>query len=499
MKHHERLTEILAMPTSIDTPRSLLVSAERIELRRRMDRPQRHRLLHGYPLAAAMPRVARKPRSDDDHLSYDPDRGQLVGVLPHPFCNPAVAGCGFCTFPHETFTRRRASDVMDHVVRELEQRLTDQPGLRGRPVAGLYFGGGTANLSPAEPFRNLCKALARAFDLSNAEVTLEGVPKAFLDREPLLVDILREELPARHFRLSMGIQTFDKDRLKQMGRVGFGDAGTFGEVVRLGHSRGFTVSGDLLFNLPAQSLDAMKDDVHRAIDIGLDHLGLYHLVMFAGLGTPWSRDPALVGSLPTNVEAADNWLELRGLLHDLGFDQTTLTNFERREFRGDDRRFVYEELSFRPDRYDMIGFGPSGISFADSGQAAVKVINPDGASAYVSAVGQGRPTWDREFVYSPQDLRVLHLTRRLSALRIERLDYQAFFGSDPVDDFPREFEVLEQEGLVHVTDESIEPTAPGMFYADSIVALLSWKLLQAHRSGQKVDSVGRNDNGHGYM
>ena len=99
-----------------------------------------------------------------------------------------------------------------------------------------------------------------------------------------------------------------------------------------------------------------------------------------------------MGSLPTNAEAADNWLELRGLLLDLGFDQTTLTNFERREFRGDDRRFVYEELSFRPDRYDMVGFGPSGISFADSGQVAVKVINPDGRPAtWRPSVGVDRP------------------------------------------------------------------------------------------------------------
>jgi oxygen-independent coproporphyrinogen-3 oxidase len=243
----------------------------------------------------------------------------------------------------------------------------------------------------------------------------------------------------------------------------------------------------------------MKDDVRRAIDIGLDHLGLYHLVLFAGLGTPWSRDAALFWALPPNVVAADNWLELRGLLHDLGFDQTTLTSFERRDFRGDDRRFVYEELSFRPDRYDMIGFGPSGISFADSGQVAVKVINPEGASEYASAVSRDQPAWDRAFEYGPLDLRVFHLNRCLGALRVDCLGYQAFFGGHPVDDFPREFAVLAQEGLVHVSDESIEPSALGMFYADSIAALLSWKLLQAHRNGQKIDSGGENDNGPGYM
>jgi coproporphyrinogen III oxidase-like Fe-S oxidoreductase len=492
-----------AMLTAIDTPRSARStgdSSERIELRRRMQRPQRHRLLHGYPLAAAMPRIADDQRRDSTLPEFDPGRGLLVGVLPHPFCNPPVTGCGFCTFPHEAFTSRKAAEVIDRVVREIEQTLQARPALAGRPIAGMYFGGGTANLSPPEPFRRLCRALARAFDVSAAEVTLEGVPSAFVNRRPLLVDILREELPARHLRLSMGIQTFDQDRLRQMGRLGFGDTGTFREVVNLGHALGFTVSGDLLFNLPAQSLDAMKDDIRRAVDIGLDHLGLYHLVMFAGLGTPWSRDPDLVGSLPTNPKAAHNWLVLQGLLHGLGFYQTTLTNFERSEFRGHDRRFVYEELSFRPDRYDMIGFGPTGISFSDSGRAAVKAINPDGASEYIAAVDRGRPIWDRAFAYRPRDLQVLHLTRRLAALRIERLVYRTSFGSDPVDDFPREFEALEQEGLVHVTDESIQPTGLGMFYADSIAALLAARRLQVRQDGQQIDVIIReNDNSHGHM
>jgi oxygen-independent coproporphyrinogen-3 oxidase len=494
------------MSTTIDAPPPHHDSADGIELRRRMRRPQRHRLLHGYPLAAAMPRLSGDQPRESLLPPFDPSRGLLVGVLPHPFCNPAVTGCGFCTFPHEAYTARKAAEVIDHVLREIEQVLRAQPALSGRTIAGLYFGGGTANLSPPEPFRRLCRALARAFDFSQAEVTLEGVPAAFLNRRPLLVDVLREELPARHFRLSMGIQTFDRDRLKQMGRLGFGDGGTFRDVVRLGHSLGFTVSGDLLFNLPAQSLGRMKDDVRSAADIGLDHLGLYHLVLFEGLGTAWARDPALVAALPTNAEAARNWLALRELLGDLGFVQTTLTNFERREYRGHDRRFVYEELSFLPARFDMIGFGPTGISFAHAERASVKVINPDGAAEYVAAVKRGRPAWDREFVYTPRDLRVLHLARRLAALRISRSEYRGFFGTDPLDDFRPEFEAVEREGLIAVTDEAIEPSGLGMFYADSIAALLAWRqharANRDHRTDLKERKVSRargNDNGFGHM
>ena len=184
------------------------VFPERAHLRTRMTCPQRHRLLHGYPLAAAMP--TRRPGLDPD-VRPNSARGLLVGVLPHPFCNPTVAGCGFCTFAHEAYHGGRAAAVIDHVAREVLIRLDRLSGF-GRRVDALYFGGGTANLSPAEPFRRLCRTLAGSLDLRDAEVTLEGVPAYFVKRRPLLMDVIREEIPARHFRISMGVQTFDEAR-----------------------------------------------------------------------------------------------------------------------------------------------------------------------------------------------------------------------------------------------------------------------------------------------
>jgi oxygen-independent coproporphyrinogen-3 oxidase len=429
-------------------------------------------------------------------------RGLLVGVLPHPFCNPAVTGCGFCTFPHEAYNAPAAGAVVEHVLREIDQRVRRQPALYRRPVTGLYFGGGTANLTPAEPFRRLCRRLAATFNLTRAEITLEGVPAYFVKRQPLLVDILREEIPARHFRLSMGIQTFDEDQLRRMGRLAFGTAETFQQVVELSHRLGFTVSADLLFNLPGQSLDDMRRDIGRAVAIRLDHLGLYHLVLFRGLGTAWSRDPTLLASLPPNEQAARNWLVLRDDLLSRGFYQSTLTNFERAEFRGHERRFLYEECSFQADGFDMLGFGPSAISFAarsDFG-SALKIVNPDSPAGYQAAVASGTPAWDRFFWYTRRDLCIFHLTRRLAALGIERPAYRRRFGIDPVDDFPGEFAALVAENLMEMTPGSIRPTPRGMFYADSIAALLAWRQLRVRRGAdENVSNHGANDNGFGHM
>ena len=91
-------------------------------LRRRMKLPQRHRLLHAYPLHAGMPLVKRQQsdittRLKNFHRSNQgSDKGMLVFLNPHPFCNPSFRGCGFCTFPHEKYRASIARSVVDAVI-----------------------------------------------------------------------------------------------------------------------------------------------------------------------------------------------------------------------------------------------------------------------------------------------------------------------------------------------------------------------------------------------
>lgn len=288
---------------------------ERLALR--LARPQRHRLLQGYPPLPAM--QSATPRHDAQRLldgslrgpdgtlleppviQPDPQRPLLVGVLPHGMCNPRVRGCGFCTFPHERYHRKVCESVTARVL-ESSLALLRHQRLEGRKVAALYFGGGTATLTPMAGLAQFASALAERLELADAEITVEGVPahlRSWL-RSPL-AHLAR--LPGRHRRVSMGVQTFDGAWLKRMGREAFGDVGTVRAVVADAHARGITASADLLFNLPGQTLPQMLEDVRRAVDCGLDQLCLYHLVLHPDLGTPWSRDPTLLAALPGQEEA----------------------------------------------------------------------------------------------------------------------------------------------------------------------------------------------------
>jgi len=453
------------------------------EVARRQQGPQRHRLLHGYPMAPLMHPAGEDPLEGlEDGIAIGDRRGLLVGVLPHPFCNPKVKGCGYCTFPQELFSPAAAAKTTGLVAGEIRRFGQARPYFQGRKVAALYFGGGTANLGRPEPFREVCRSLAETFDLTGAEITLEGVPAYHdLDAGTRLADIIPETFPAARLRLSMGIQTFDPLQLQRMGRSSFGGEATLQRVARRARDAGHTVSADLLINLPGQTLEQMRSDLRRIIDSGVEHICLYHLVLFDGIDTEWSRDPELLKGLPANTAACDNWIALRELLLAEGFGQRTLTNFERTSAA---RPFEYELKVFEPEKNDWLGFGPSAISLVCDRHfdRALKLVNPERSSDYNAAIERGGRPYDRWYAYSPQDLRILYATRKIAALGIQRDKYRAEFGTDLLADFPREIEALADAGLVSAGPDRVVPTVRGMFYADTVAGMFAWRQVARTRA-----------------
>jgi coproporphyrinogen III oxidase-like Fe-S oxidoreductase len=200
------------------------------------------------------------------------------------------------------------------------------------------------------------------------------------------------------------------------------------------------------------------------------------------LGTAWADDPGLLADLPDNERAAANWVAVRDRVLAAGFAQTSLTNFERAG------HYRYEDASFRPDGYEVVGFGPGAASYAATPDfsAGLKVLNPDTAAKYTAAVRTGSRVWDRAFGYGPLDQRVFWLVRSLARLAIDRGRYRELFGSDPVDDFSEEFAALDAAGLVGVGLDVVAPTPVGQFYSDSIASVLAGRAVRANRAGPRA-------------
>lgn len=474
--------------------------------------PQRHRLLQGYPMLpllrravpesvleyahrradgelrlrpVARPDEAKEAGTPGDFaadkepwIRLDDSRPLLVGVMPHTQCNPRVSGCGFCTFPHDNYNKTTLRRTAHAVARQVDEVFRAYPNLAKRPVEGVYFGGATANLTPRDDLASIGQALARHLDLSRAEITLEGVPSLFRSLFSGPFEALLE-MPARHRRVSMGVQTFDDAMLARMGRQAFGGEREVARVVDKAHRRGMTASGDFLINLPGEPRAQMIEDIERAAAMGLDQICVYHLVVTDGQGTPWSRDEAVRASLPSVESACENWLAVREALLARGHVQSTLTNFERADVHATDRRFVYEEKSYTPDLFDALGFGPHAIStFMDlERRRAVKLVR--GIQFEYDGSWGGN---DLVFTYAEEDLRLLFVTRTLARLRVPRPRYKELFGADLTEHFGEALSATDEAGLTTLDADALHLTPRGMFFADSVAGLLAWPRALALRA-----------------
>jgi coproporphyrinogen III oxidase-like Fe-S oxidoreductase len=225
--------------------------------------------------------------------------------------------------------------------------------------------------------------------------------------------------------------------------------------------------------------------------VALDQIGLYHLVMFDGLDTEWSRDRSLLQQLPDNEAACARWLALRASLLGRGFVQTTLTNFERAGLGGAGKGFSYERLGFSPETHDCVGYGPGAITlrcvYLPGGGLfrGTKGQNPATATAYAQAEGR-RTRWDRIFSLDHADLRVLYLTRKIALLGVDQAAYGELFG-DAARHLDQELHALTDAGLVEVDRARISVTPRGMFFADTIAGLIASRRVREIRTRQILD------------
>ena len=431
----------------------------------RLSRGQGYRLLEGWPSRKLMDGSVYKDEGDYG-VSLDPNKDLIMGVIPSPYCDPAVEGCGFCSFPHLQYEGQNLNPLMIKIGDEISTRSRDL-GIYKRKVSSIYFGGGTANLISAEDFEFLVGRLNSQFDISTSEVSFEGVASYFLKDRRSLIESL-EYIPGKNKRVSVGIQTFNTDWLETMGRTHFGNEKTFRKLVRFANEGGISVSGDFMINLPGQKVEEMLADVKQADEIGLDQICVYNNVLFEGIGSLWSNDPEMMAKRPEIAQAFENWKQVRAYLLEQGFTQTTLTNFER----PGSTQFQYELLTYRPQTTDGIGFGPSGITVVSDQvkQIGFKRSNPEHPAHFLEI--RTFPNLDMLhdiFHYDSSSLLIMNLARNFSRGYADLSDFTA----SPVNDLKDSFEVLEERGLLTIDKDRISLTPKGMFFEDTVVATLA--------------------------
>ncbi|GBF56698.1 oxygen-independent coproporphyrinogen-III oxidase-like protein YqeR [Candidatus Phycosocius bacilliformis] len=262
-----------------------------------------------------------------------------LGLYIHwPYC---AAICPYCDF---NVYRARGADtapLVDAILADLAYwRAQTGP----RPLASLFFGGGTPSLMDPADVARVIETADRLWDLeASVEISLEANPT---DAEAARFADLRA---AGVERLSLGVQALDDPSLKALGR--FHSAAEAMAAADLARQLFPRLSIDLIYARQDQTLAAWQDELMRALALNPDHVSPYQLTIEPG--TAFARAAAR-GRLkvPDPDLAADFYTLTQDVLEGVGFDAYEVSNHAR----GHDNRSRHNLLYWRSQ--DWIGVGP---------------------------------------------------------------------------------------------------------------------------------------------
>ncbi len=236
-----------------------------------------------------------------------------------PFCERKCIYCDFYSI--ENLSLR--SEFVDLLIREIDLKLSANPQLSGREFQTIFFGGGTPSLlEPAELERIICKLQEHFSISSDCEFTLECNPGT------VTIEKLRGYKSLGVNRLSFGVQSFDAEELKFLGRIH--DANQAREAVSLARKAGFdNVSIDLIFALPGQNESTLQNSLKEAIALETDHISAYNLIVEHG--TPLYRLVKLGKVIELDADRSASLFSIvQDTLSDAGFEQYEISNYAKK-------------------------------------------------------------------------------------------------------------------------------------------------------------------------
>ncbi|WP_318414272.1 radical SAM family heme chaperone HemW [Photobacterium leiognathi] len=280
-----------------------------------------------------------------------------------PWC---VQKCPYCDFnSHALKTELPELDYIDALIDDLETDLSAYQLVNGvRPLHSIFIGGGTPSLiSPSEIGRLLTAIEQRIPFSDDIEITMEANPGTV---EAGRFDAYRQ---AGVNRISIGIQSFQNEKLERLGRIhGADEAIRAAGLAKEAGLNSFNV--DLMHGLPDQSVEDAISDLKQAIALDPPHLSWYQLTIEPNT-LYYSKPP----TLPDDDDLWDIFEQGHQLLTEAGYQQYEISGYSK-----PGKQCQHNLNYWRFGDYLGIGCGAHGkISFEDGRIIrTVKVKHPRG-------------------------------------------------------------------------------------------------------------------------
>ena len=188
-----------------------------------------------------------------------------------PWC---LNKCPYCDFNSCSLSDRGViDDYVDRLLFDIEWEAAKNGGYE---LASIYFGGGTPSLLAPDMVERIIEKIESHFKLTpKIEISLEANPGT------IDLDLCRGFKQAGINRFSLGVQSFNNDCLKGIGRIH--DSSAALKAIEAVITSGFNnFNLDLMFGLPEQTVKLASEDLETALSFSPNHLSWYQLTLEEG-------------------------------------------------------------------------------------------------------------------------------------------------------------------------------------------------------------------------
>lgn len=379
----------------------------------------------------------------------------MAGLYIHiPFCASRCIYCGF----YSTTLMELRDRYVDALCQEmtLRQEALMQQGLPLPSLDTIYIGGGTPSQLSSQHLKKLFDHINKVFGINKVfsnnatEVTIEMNPDDVTEEYAHALS----QLPVN--RVSMGAQTFDDNRLRFLNRRH--NAQQVPQAVKTLREAGISnISIDLMYGFPGENLDNWQDDITKALDLGVEHLSAYCLMIEEGT----VLYEKMRNGENKEMRECDEELErqmyytLTERLKAAGFEHYEISNFALPGHRSRHNSSYWTDVPY-------IGLGAAAHSY----DGRSRCWNVADIRQYINGIENGSPVIEQEWLDddSRYNDRVM-----LSLRTCEGIDLSLLSPQDTSYLLPLANKYLEQ-GLLTRSDNHLRLTHQGLFVSDMVIS-----------------------------
>lgn len=357
-----------------------------------------------------------------------------------PFCTQI---CYYCDFSKVFIKNQPVDSYLEHLLQEFHSY--DIQKLRT-----LYIGGGTPTALSAPQLEVLLDGLTKNLDLSVLEeLTIEANP-GDLDEDKIAV--LKNSAVNR---VSLGVQTFDDKMLKKIGRSHL-ERDIYENIDRLKLAGFDNISIDLIYALPGQTMEQVKDNVAKAITLDIPHMSLYSLIL-ENHTVFMNRMRRGKLPLPKEEVEAEMFEFIIAELERAGFEHYEISNFSKSGFESRHNLMYWDNAE-----YYGIGAGASGYV------NGVRYKNHGPIRHYLKAVEEGNARINEEHLSLREQMEEEMFLGLRKKTGVSKARFEEKFGTSFDNLYGQVVRDLCHQGLLQVEDQQIRMTKKGLFLGDTV-------------------------------